>query len=106
MRSEKLTQPANGAAQVTRPTHTPIEIVHELRNCMSIVLLSIGNLDADLAHMVRDKRSIESLEKIIYKMNRLVEDLIVLFGEDKKKTGARRRRAYRSRVELPEPKIG
>jgi hypothetical protein len=67
-------------AELARCHHAPCEIVHDLKNCMTIVLLNFGNLELDCDDMGRKKSSIETLANIIKQMNRLVEELAELLG--------------------------
>lgn len=77
-------------------TQKPREIVHDLKNCMSVVLLNVGDLKADPGHMSRDTRAVESLENMTQQMNCLLEELAKLLGEQgyPKKTSALRTRLY------------
>jgi hypothetical protein len=77
----KLTQALTDRAHAARRHYAPGEIVHALKNCISIMLLNCENLDADLDHRPGDKRSIETLHNIVQEMNRLVEELAELLGE-------------------------
>jgi hypothetical protein len=81
MISEKLTPASVGTAQLTDSRRLPSTVVHDLKNCMSIVLLNAGNLEADADDMGRDRHTIETLETMIHKMNCLVEELAQLIGE-------------------------
>lgn len=62
------------------------QLVHDLKNCMSVLLLNLGNVEADPA-----------IENTIQKMNCLLEELATLISEEDhlKKTGASRTRGHR-----------
>lgn len=91
MLREKLAQRFAGATQLRRSR--PREIVHEVKNCMGVVLLTVGSLQAD-PNKARDSRTIETLEKMIHKINSRVEELAKLVSEQgrPKKTGLSRTR--------------
>jgi hypothetical protein len=76
MVTEKIISPVlSKTNHLARERHRPDEIVHDLKNCMSIILLSFGYFGADSDHMRRKKPDIEPLESIVRKMNCLVEEL-------------------------------
>jgi hypothetical protein len=81
MIAEKLTPAAVGTAQLTTSRRLPSNVVHDLKNCMSILLLNVGNLKADADCMGGDKHLLETLQTMIHKMNCLVEELAQLLGE-------------------------
>jgi len=56
------------------------QIVHALKNCMSVLLLSVGNLEGHLGHSVPDQQSLETLQSMVHEMNSLVEELVELVG--------------------------
>jgi hypothetical protein len=51
------------------------EIVHDLKNCMSILLYWVEMLESDASSSVRSTDSIDDLKKITRKMNCLVARL-------------------------------
>jgi hypothetical protein len=73
--TEKLRPILRKTNQLAGERPKPDEIVHELKNCMSIILLNFGYLGADSDHMRRKKPDVEPLESIVRKMNYLVEEL-------------------------------
>jgi hypothetical protein len=54
------------------------EIVHDLKNCMSILLYWVEVLETDTSSSVRSEDSIDDVKKIARKMNCLVERLDAL----------------------------
>jgi hypothetical protein len=96
MFSQKLTQRFTDAIQRKTTGHAAREIVHDLRNCMGVMLLTVGSLEAD-PNNARDSRTIETLEKMIHKMDSRIDELAKLASEQghPKKTGASRTRIYR-----------
>jgi cob(I)alamin adenosyltransferase len=93
MPREKLVQRFTDAVKLRRSGHIHREIVHDLKNCMGVVLLTVGSLQAD-PNKARDSRTIETLEKMIHKINSRVEELAKLVSEQgrPKKTGLSRTR--------------
>jgi hypothetical protein len=93
----KLAPRFTDATQLRTTRHTAREIVHDLRNCMGVILLTVGSLEAD-PNKARDSRIIETLEKMIHKMDSRVEELAKLVSEQRhpKKTVASRPHVYRS----------
>jgi hypothetical protein len=61
------------------------QVVHDLKNCMSVLLLNLGNVEAEPA-----------IENTIQKMNCLLEELAKLISEEDhlKQTGASRTRVH------------
>jgi hypothetical protein len=96
MLCQKLAQRFTEATQLRTTGHTAREIVHDLRNCMGVVLLTVGSLEAD-PNRARDSRTIKTLEKMIHKMNSRIEELAKLASEQghPKKTDASRTRIHR-----------
>jgi hypothetical protein len=74
--------------------HEPREIIHDIKNCMGVVLLTIERLELDTGNMSADTRAKETLEKIFHKMNGLIEQLTKLLG---KQTPPKKRSASRTR---------
>jgi hypothetical protein len=61
----------NGVAE----TDELSEIVHDLKNCMSILLYWVGTLETDGSSPASNQDSINDLKKLAFKMNRLIERL-------------------------------
>lgn len=51
------------------------EIVHDLKNCMSILLYWVGTLGTDGSSPTFNQDSVDDLKKLALKMNRLIERL-------------------------------
>jgi hypothetical protein len=51
------------------------EIAHELKNCVSVLLLLVETIEIDRQHPVPDEDNIKDLKKLILKMNGLVDRL-------------------------------
>jgi hypothetical protein len=96
MLRQKLAERFTDATQFRTTGRTVREIVHDLRNCMGVVLLTVGSLEAD-PNKARDSRTIETLEKMIHNMNSRIEELAKLASEQghPKKTDASRPRIHR-----------
>jgi hypothetical protein len=75
---EKLSQVLTKTNHRAGERLKPDEIVHELKNCMSIVLLNLGSLGSNSDHPRRNKGGTAPLEGIVRKMNWLVEELAEL----------------------------
>lgn len=88
---EKLTQSFTDAAEVSRSRHSAREIIHEIKNCMGVMLLTVGSLEAEPGHVAHASGATETLEEMIRKMDSLLEEL-AKFSEQghPKKTGASR----------------
>lgn len=106
MAIEKLTQGFTDAAELSRSRHGAREIIHEIKNCMGVMLLTVGSLEAEPGHVAHASCTIETLEKMIHKMDCLLEEL-AKFSEQghPKKTGASRARLDRPH-KLPAVTIG
>jgi hypothetical protein len=59
----------------TGTDHQFSEIVHELKNCMSILLFCAETLEANQGLPLPNEDSVEDLKKLIDKMNCLIERL-------------------------------
>lgn len=96
MVNNKLTETFTDTAEISRSPHVLGKIVHDLKNCMSIVVLNVGIIEAHPGHIACESRTIENLENTIHKMNCLLEDLAKFVDEGKqKRTAASRARIYR-----------
>jgi hypothetical protein len=51
------------------------EIAHELKNCVSVLLLLVETIDIDRQNPVSDEDNMKDLKNLILKMNRLVDRL-------------------------------
>jgi hypothetical protein len=58
--------------------HQFSEVAHELKNCVSVLLLLVETIEMDREHPVPDEDSRKDLKRLIHKMNCLVENLISL----------------------------
>ena len=58
--------------------HQFSEVAHELKNCVSVLLLLVETIEIDREHPVPDENSMKDLKRLIHKMNCLVENLISL----------------------------
>lgn len=73
-----MTSCMNARTQGKRSRNGAREIVHELRNYMSVLLLNLENVEADSGHISCDSPTVENT---IAKMNCLLEELARLLGE-------------------------
>jgi hypothetical protein len=69
--AESLLPPANGK----NPPSAVSEIAHELKNCVSVLLLLVETIEIDRQHPVADEDNIKDLKNLILKMNGLVDRL-------------------------------
>jgi hypothetical protein len=69
--AESLLPPANGK----NPPYAVSEIAHELKNCVSVLLLLVETIEIDRQHPVTDEDNIKDLKNLILKMNSLVDRL-------------------------------
>lgn len=63
---------------VERDTYPPCavsEIAHELKNCVSVLLLLVETIEIDRQHPVPDEDNMKDLKNLIFKMNGLVDKL-------------------------------
>ena len=51
------------------------EIAHELKNCVSVLLLLVETIEVDRQHSVPEEDNMKDLKKLILKMNGLVDRL-------------------------------
>lgn len=58
--------------------HQVSEVAHELKNCVSVLLLLVETIEMDRENPVPDEDSMKDLKRLIHKMNCLVENLICL----------------------------
>ena len=82
MVSGKLIQGSATALYHTRTHDNLGEIVHGLKNYMSILLLCVENLQIHPDHPLPNQHQAEDLENAIHEMNCLVEKLVV-YSESK-----------------------
>ena len=64
-------RPANGK----NPPSAVSEIAHELKNCVSVLLLLAETIEIGRQHPVPDEDNIKDLKNLILKMNGLVDRL-------------------------------
>jgi hypothetical protein len=69
--AESLLRPANGK----KPAAAVSEIAHELKNCVSVLLLLVETIEIDRQHSVPDEDNIKDFKNLILKMNGLVDRL-------------------------------
>jgi hypothetical protein len=69
--AESLFRPANGK----KPPSAVSEIAHELKNCVSVLLLLVETIEIDRQHPGPDEDSIKDFKNLILKMNGLVDRL-------------------------------
>jgi hypothetical protein len=107
MRIEKqLTPGFTDGTELSRARHGAPEIIHEIRNCMGVVLLTVGSLEAEPGPMLHPSHTIATLEKMVRKMDSLLEELAKSSAQSHpKKTGASRARLVRPH-KLPMVTIG
>jgi hypothetical protein len=58
-----------------KPPSAGAEIAHELKNCVSVLLLLVEAIEIDRQHPVADEDNIKDLKNLILKMNGLVDRL-------------------------------
>ena len=63
---------SKGVAEITEQLN---EIVHDLKNCMSILVYWVGTLETEGRSPTSNQDSVDDLKKIALKMNRLIERL-------------------------------
>jgi hypothetical protein len=68
--AESLLRPAN-----EKPPAAVSEIAHELKNCVSVLLLLVETIEIDRQHSVPDEDNIKDFKNLILKMNGLVDRL-------------------------------
>lgn len=99
MAIEKLTQAFTDTTELSR--YEVRQIIHDIKNCMGVMLLTVGSLEAEPGYMAGAARTIEALEKTIHKMDCLLEALVKLSEQGHpKKTSASRGSLHR-RQKLP-----
>ena len=81
MITENLVRSCKGAVPLTRSDDGLLEIVHDLKNCMSVLFLCLGNLEADVGSSAPNQPSLETLQNIVYEMDALVEKLVKLVAK-------------------------
>lgn len=59
--------------RLSRRLHASRKIVHDVKNCMSVLLLNLGNFEADPDHIPLD---LHTMGHTIRKMNCLPEELV------------------------------
>jgi hypothetical protein len=69
--AESLHRPANGK----NPPSAVSEIAHELKNCVSVLLLLVETIEVDRQQPVSDDDNMRDLKNLILKMNGLVDKL-------------------------------
>lgn len=57
------------------PPSAVAEIAHELKNCVSVLLLLVETIEFDRQHPVTAEDNIKDLKSLILKMNSLVDRL-------------------------------
>jgi hypothetical protein len=81
MMGENLIRNCRGAVFVRRGDDRLLEVIHDLKNCMNVLLLCVENLEADVGRSAPDQQSRETLYTIVHEMNSLVEELVKLAGK-------------------------
>jgi hypothetical protein len=69
--AESLLPPGNGK----NPPSAVCEIAHELKNCVSVLLLLVETIEINRQHPVADEDNTKDLKNLILKMNSLVDRL-------------------------------
>jgi hypothetical protein len=69
--AESLLRPGNGK----NPPTAVSEIAHELKNCVSVLLLLVETIEIDRQQPVSDDDNMKDLKNLILKMNGLVDRL-------------------------------
>jgi hypothetical protein len=69
--AESLLRPGNGK----NPPTAVFEIAHELKNCVSVLLLLVETIEIDRQHSVSDDDNMKDLKNLTLKMNSLVDKL-------------------------------
>ena len=75
MRIANTTENSLTSAAVAEITDSLSEIVHDLKNCMSILLYWVETLEIDGSSPTSNQDNIDDLKKLALKMNRLIERL-------------------------------
>ena len=78
MTTENLIQSSTAPVRATTVHEQFSEIAHELKNCVSVLLLTVEIIAIDREHGVPHEDSIEDLKNLMHKVDCLVERLISL----------------------------